>query len=527
MRSGTDFLRTHRSLPALGSSCVLDFALAGCTSTVAFTGSSEVSGTNNPLVAKYSVMGTEKPATVYIQFGPTPQYGLRTWPQSTSADGRPLNLLVAGMRANSTYHMRAVVRYADGRTATDADHTFTTGTFQTQILPTMNVTTPEASPAGNGIELIDATLSPTPGYLEAFATDLAGNIVWGYDYPDRDANSIIQPIKPLTNGDFALIISFASQFVGQPALESKTNTLREIDLAGNTVRDLPLYELNRRMKAAGYTMTLLDYHHDFTVLPNGHWLVLANLTRDYSDLPGFPGTTHVLGDVVIDLDPNWNPVWVWNEFDHLDVNRHPMAFPDWTHTNATVYSPVDGDLLISMRHQNWIVKVDYADGAGTGNVVWRLGQGGDFQLLNGTDPTDWFYAQHAPAIRAGQTNSRMELSVMDNGDDRMFPGGVQCGDPGEPACLYTTVPVYRVDEKAMTATLKFQQVIPAAQYSFFGGATTWLPNGNLEYDLCAEPGYTGIVREVTVGAGAKTVWEMTVGNSNVYRANRIPSLYPG
>jgi arylsulfate sulfotransferase len=78
----------------------------------------------------------------------------------------------------------------------------------------------------------------------------------------------------------------------------------------------------------------------------------------------------------------------------------------------------------------------------------------------------------------------------------------------------------------MTATLKFHQVIPAEQYSFFGGSTTRLANGNLEYDLCAQPKYTGIVREVTMDAAA-TVWEMTVSHSNLYRANRIPSLYPG
>lgn len=45
-----------------------------------------------------------------------------------------------------------------------------------------------------------------------------------------------------------------------------------------------------------------------------------------------------LGDVLIDLDQNFNPLWVWNAFDHLDVNRHPMNFPDWTHGNAILYS---------------------------------------------------------------------------------------------------------------------------------------------------------------------------------------------
>jgi arylsulfate sulfotransferase len=218
-------------------------------------------------------------------------------------------------------------------------------------------------------------------------------------------------------------------------------------------------------------------------------------------------------------------VWVWNEFDHLDVNRHPMDFPDWTHTNAVVYSPDDGNLLVSMRHQNWVVKVDYRNGEGQGNILWHLGADGDFQLVNGANPEDWFYAQHDPTFQSDKTTGKFTLALFDNGNDRAQPKG--CGDPGQPACLYSTVPVLDVDEQAMTATLKFHQVIPAEQYSFFGGSTTRLANGNLEYDLCAQPKYTGIVREVTMDAAAKTVWEMTVSHSNLYRANRIPSLYPG
>ena len=109
------------------------------------------------------------------------------------------------------------------------------------------------------------------------------------------------------------------------------------------------------------------------------------------------GTT-VTGDVIIDLDQNHKPVWLWNEFDHLDVNRQPMGFPDWTHTNAVIYSADDGNLIISIRHQNWLVKIDYANGTGAGDILWKLGYQGDFTLVGGTDPTDWFYAQHGPSF---------------------------------------------------------------------------------------------------------------------------------
>jgi arylsulfate sulfotransferase len=512
-----------RSTLGIGLLGLVLAANPGCSDSRSLAGTSAVEKTGNPQVALYTVQ-TSSPGKVWVEFGPTTSYGFRTWEKATPDDGSAVKLYVAGMRANTTYHMRAVVKYNDGTMAVDTDRTFKTGSLPSEILESATVKTGSGATPQSGVELVDATLSDLPNYLEAYVTDLQGNLIWGYNYPDREKNSIVQPIKLLPNGNFGVVISYASQFVMKPEMRSKINTLREIDLAGNIVRELPLDELNKRLKTAGYTFTVLDYHHDFEVLPNGHWIVLGNLVKPFTDLPGFPGTTQVIADAVIDLDPDWNPVWIWNEFDHLDIHRHPMEFPDWTHTNAVLYSPDDGNLLISMRHQNWIVKVDYRNGEGQGNILWRLGDEGDFQLINGSDPEDWFYAQHNPSFQTDKTAGKFTLAIFDNGNDREQPKG--CDDPGQPACLYTTIPVMEVDEKAKTATLISHEVIPQAQYSFYGGATTRLANGNLEYDLCAEPGYTGIVREVTM-KDAKLVWEMTVNHSNLYRANRIPSLYPG
>ncbi len=114
---------------------------------------------------------------------------------------------------------------------------------------------------------------------------------------------------------------------------------------------------------------------------------------------------------------------------------------------------------------------------------------------------------------------------MDNGDSRIFPAGVTCGAPNSPPCLYSTVPVFRIDETGKTATLTFHQIAPPQFISVWGGNAEQLGNGNVEYDLCGV-GTESYVNEVTLEQNPQVVWSMT-SNVNLYRAFRIPSLYPG
>lgn len=514
------------------SSVISNVAITGAGMQLS-SGQSLISKTTNPVVARYAYQ-PQVSGTVSVQFGLTSTYGMTTSAVAQPTQGGPVSILVAGMQQATTYHMRAVVNGVDGTTTYDQDHTFTTGSFPASMLPAIQVTTTPGLTPQPGIELNDASLSSTnPNYLGAYATDLSGKIIWGYNFPDRPtAQTIVQPIKLLPNGNFLVTLSFAQQYLlpGQgatltPADES-VDLIREIDLAGDPVQQITIDTLNAKLAAAGYAFAVSDIHHDVAILPNGHLIVIAALLKPETGLTGYPGTTNVLGDALIDLDTNFNVAWVWNEFDHLDVNRHPMNFPDWTHTNAVLYSPADGNLLVSIRHQDWIVKVDYANGAGAGDILWRLGEGGDFALVNGTDPTDWFYAQHEPAFVSTATAGDFQLAVMDNGDNRILANGSACGTTGNDC--YTTVPILDVNELQKTATVLFRQTIPTAQYSEYGGDTTELTNGDLEYDLCSDPfGLGSVVTETTTGSSPKTVWTMTVTGANLYRAHRIPSLYPG
>jgi arylsulfate sulfotransferase len=191
-------------------------------------------------------------------------------------------------------------------------------------------------------------------------------------------------------------------------------------------------------------------------------------------------------------------------------------WPDWTHTNAILYSPDDGNLIVSIRHQNWLVKIDYEDGKGSGEILWRLGYQGDFALVGGTDPVDWFYAQHAPSFVSSNTSGTFTLTLFDNGDDRVFPFG--CDKTGEPNCFYSTVPIFQIDEQSKTATLVSHLYAP--YYNSWGGNAEVLQNGDLEF--CET---FGRIYEMTQGGSPQT--ELDIAGQLPYRGKRIPSLYPG
>jgi len=406
----------------------------------------------------------------------------------------------------------------------DADQTFTTGAYPAAQVPALTTTTAPGMTPQSGVELLDLVNGATAASPVA-VTDLNANVLWSYA-PALVAGIVPNPIKLLSNGHF--LINF-----GGVNPDGNNSILQEVDLTGKVIWQMTVGDLNTALTAAtsagtcggdGCNFTIVGTHHDFVQLSNGHLIVLAAINNTTI----VSGTT-VTGDVIIDLDQNHKPVWTWNEFDHpnsLPITRRPMGWPDWTHTNALLYSADDGNLIISIRHQNWLMKIPYNNGAGSGDAIWKLGYQGDFALVGGTDPTDWFYAQHGPSFVTTNTTGQFSLILFDNGDDRVFPSGVTCGTTGAPPCLYSTVLNLDLDEAAKTATISFHPTAPT--YSFFGGNAAVLKNGNAEYcESATGPGTAADIYEVTKDSSAQTVWQMHVTGQNAYRGFRIPSLYPG
>ena len=506
--------------------CAVCALMAGCgAGSIPSLATGSVSSTQNPLVAVYTVRNGCA-GQVMVEFGETTNYGRSTawYPDNGHYQTTPIE--IAGMKASTTYHMRADIQCGNSMSNT-LDTTFTTGPLPSSLtLPGITVTRPNPSLSSTenpGIEMLTIT---SQGYPALF-TDRDGNVIWYYNVGPGFFPFVF---KFLPNGNIAMIIS--------PGVAAP-DSLVEMDLVGNFIRQISIPTLQHKMQAAGYDFVPTSFHHDLLPLANGHVLAIVNSTKNFTNLRGYPGTVNVLGDGIVDLDQNFNPVWAWNGFDWLDINRHLEGLPDWTHSNTLLYSPEDGNLLLSVRHQSWLVKIDYNNGTGAGDILWRLGYQGDFALsVDGApsdDPSEWFSFQHFP-ILLSQSGSQNNLAIWDNGDNRVTNGstGATCSYPGTglPDPCYSRATLYQVDEKSMVANLLWAD--KQSNYSTFGGSINEFANSNVEFDMNAgalplAPNVASRVQEVTQTSNPQVIWQMdiTPGTAYAYRAYRVPSLYPG
>jgi arylsulfate sulfotransferase len=452
--------------------------------------------------------------------------------------GGTVSILIAGMKASTTYHVRARIQWPDGKWLDTPDETFTTGALPNIALPTLSTTSyPQNGTPSPGVELVNV-IDPTGISVVA---DLDGNIIWFYDNAqDQSWKGYAFPIKQMKNGNFMPSITNLYS-AGVPQTIPYNSVLREIDLVGNTIRELYLADLNAALKTMGSDIQALCYSHDVLPLWNGHTILIVQQQKSvWLTAPPGPGQFTILGDALIDLDENFNPVWTWSAFDWLDVNRHPMGFTadqgyDWTHCNGVQVAP-DGNLVLSSRHQNWLMKLNYQGSNGSGAILWKLGYQGDFILVGSTQPTDWFFAQHYPNLLEASGNQITLLSVFDNGNDRCYatPAGCPATGLSSPP-PFSRGAILKIDETAMAAQLAWQY--PLNEYSYWGGDVMLFPNGNIE--ICAsEPIPIGQpippsdvpsqVVELAPGQSPPPIlWQMKVSPGGTYRSYRIPSLYPG
>jgi hypothetical protein len=300
---------------------------------------------------------------------------------------------------------------------------------------------------------------------------------------------------------------------------------RYVDLAGTTVWETNAARINEQLTALGH-QPMTSFHHDAKLLPNGNVLVLAANERILRDVQG-DGDVAVIGDMILELNEDLEIQWVWDAFDHMDVTRKavldekctpgaggcpvfrlaPVA-NDWLHGNSISVAP-DGNILYSARHMDWIVKIHYAGGLGTGEVIWRLGKDGDFELVS-DDPEPWFSHQHdAKIVTTGESN---HLLLFDNGNTRRAVN----------SSVRSRGQLWAVHEPTRTARLILNADL--LEYALAVGSADRLENGNYHFGIGWSSAQPIRSQSLEFDSSGRLVTQVEM-RTQVYRSVRVRDLY--
>lgn len=473
--------------------------------------------TRNPLVALYSASpdaaGQATPQVCLFPGGCRMRVAFRADGASVSQRTKakpievfgPTSLYVGGLHPETSYELQFELLDA-------ADEVLSRGPVVEYETPAAGLTLPAATlriPRQDSSVPSERVLLVAPLAGPPYATDLKGRLLW-YDATHSGRLLLTQAVA---GGTFLELELHGSDGVA----------VREVDLAGGIRKRTTMERLNEQLAAMGEDR-ITSLHHEATRLPGGRTALLGNVIRTPKGVPDeLPAT--LVGDCVMVLDADLQLQWVWNSFDHLDVARPPtlgetcvqgqagcsgipagIVAQDWTHSNAIEYSPDDGNLLVSMRNQDWILKVDYEDGRGSGAVLWRLGPEGDFSIDSG-DAYPWASHAHDPRLL-----SDGRVAVYDNGNTRCALG-LGCESRGQ---------VYALDEVRMQAELV--ENVPLERYSFALGSAHGLRDGGVHFG-------TGIFAlDGVVGNSSEEVRDGQIVHSLfqpglAYRSFRMRDLY--
>ena len=394
---------------------------------VTLPGGSAVNPTSHPLVALFSGPPCAAGHYLQVRFRRIDMQDSMTT-NSIPCSQQSANFLIAGMMPLFQYVMHWEEYGPNFQGAIGQDLVFTTGPLPPNYpIPPMQLNVfPTQHDLVYPVVLFGFFPSNNPFYWPT-ATDLAGNVIWYAPHP-------MLMTRVEVGGNYLTL-----------ADNNNETIFSEYDLAGNQVLSTNVNILNEQLVKMGYPAMTSFNSHEARRLPNGNIMVLGG--HDVVSYSAQGGTqdnpVDIIGDMILILDHNMQLVWAWDSFAHEDINRmatlgdiclqHSGGCPafnpnfkqanDWLHTNAAQLTR-DGNIILSQRSQDWVIKVNYANGQGDGSVLWRLGPYGDFTILNPPQKTcgdpnvfPWFTHQHDPGFQFESDSSGAGLKILTVFDD--------------------------------------------------------------------------------------------------------------
>jgi arylsulfate sulfotransferase len=493
---------------------VVPFTLTSLATTHA-----TVSVTPHPQVALYSAPPCPAGSTIRVRWIAGGSVYWNVTPFKSCVAGLSMNFYVAGMLAKTTYYFQQDV-FTGPHDVRGPLLAFSTGATAIPI-PATTIVTPAVAPSSiQEPILLHSYISTNPAVSAyAIASDLTGRVLW---YGLGGAFSLVRPVP----GGTFLVLGNTNP------TSTQTHVLQEIDLVGNVIRETNASRISEQLIARG-NQPVSQFHHDARRLSNGNTVVLGTVELNFNNVQGATGPVDILGDEIMVLDPNFKLLWAWSTFDHLNINDTaplgetcktaqpgcpPLLTPvngvanDWTHSNSIDYLATDGSLLLSIRNQDKVLKINYANGTGDGSVLMTLGKAGDVTLTS-NDPYPWFSHQHD----ANYEPNAQHIQVFDDGNTRIAAQGPTAHSRGQ---------VYNVDSVAKTATLLLNADL--GTYSPALGSAQVLLNGNHHFASGAV-GLFGMpakvaAHDVEVGSSGTIVFDYQTASAE-YRSFRMQSLY--
>ena len=302
----------------------------------------------------------------------------------------------------------------------------------------------------------------------------------------------------------------------------------ELIVSNETLIELPYY------MSGFYTMDFCGrisnqyivpggYHHDIDELANGNFLVASN------DL-----NSDTVEDVIVEIDRNSGEVVKeFNLKDIIDPNTGKSlnwSAKDWFHNNSVEYDPIDNTLILSGRHQDVVVILDYDTKALVGLVGdstnWDERYLPYFYQPIG-DNFEFQYAQHAASY-----NDKHQLILFDNG---MFRSKDKTNTV-DAINNYSRFVVYELDQDLKTIRQvseygkergyayyspyicdvdqidENRYLVNSGGISYLNGKINNMPGALTEYDV--------METYITLLDDNQCVWEMMLP-TNIYRAELI------
>lgn len=231
--------------------------------------------------------------------------------------------------------------------------------------------------------------------------------------------------------------------------------------------------------------------HDTLMLGPDHYILMAYYGKEVANIPAellkIPDSKVKVVAAVLQEIKDGQVVFQWDSTHYPEFYKNAATYstydsasPDWydyMHINSVAIDPKDQNLILSMRHQNHVIKIDRKQG----HILWRLGgKNSDFALT----PEQQFAHQH-------------DARLLPNGDLMLFDNSNPPTGTGTPGT--SNAKRFRLDETKHTIT-DFQKVQPLPnQYAFAMGSAQQLSNGNLLFGWGANTNHSDVTETDATG----------------------------